>query len=541
MRLLTVLLEAFACVVPLLATGAEPPGAAGNAPAAEPPVRNVILLIGDGMGPPQLGLLAAYARHRAAADGPVAVPAIEALMNAGVVGLMRTDPYGALVTDSAAAATQLATGAMSSVEIIGADHEGRSQPTIVEIARDQGMATGLVTDTRITHATPAAFGSHQPRRLMENEIAVDLLENRIDVLLGGGLRNWTPSAVNDGESAAHAALLQTTGGVFPATSRRADNRNLLLEARRTHELVFDRYGLQRVTQTPVLGLFADSELDDALAERMAESEGTRMQPTLVEMTTKAIELLSQNERGFFLMVEGGQIDWAGHNNDAGTLLHELLQFDAAVRIVYDFAMNRDDTLVVVTGDHETGSFGFSYSGRPLPKPRRLDGPLFNGRPYKPNFNFAPPAILDRLAAQKKSFFNIFREFDRRPAEEKTAEQLVELVNANISFTIDLEDALAILRRGPNRSYVPGHRYVGSKTVPQITDFDAFYVFGENGRHNLLARAVADQQSVVWGTGTHTSTPVALGAFGPASGRFARFLHAADVGQHLIDLVEARSR
>jgi alkaline phosphatase len=501
-------------------------------------VRNVILLIGDGMGPQQLGLLSLYAHHAPNSEVPDRIPAIERMMNEGVVGLVRTEPSEALVADSAAAATQFATGEWSGSEMIGATAQGESARTIVELATQLGKSSGLVTNTRITHATPAAFASHQPHRTMENEIAVDLLEHRLDVVLGGGLRHWVPSGVSDPASAVHAGVLQMTGGVFTATSRREDNRHLLLEARSDYQLVFDRFALSQVEQGKLLGLFADSELDDALLERAAQARGDRTQPTLVEMATKALELLDQNPRGFFLMVEGGQIDWAGHNNDAGTLLHEMLRFDATIRAVLEWARGRDDTLVVVTADHETGSFGFSFSGRPLPTPRRLAGRLFAERDFEPDFNFAQAQVLDQLHRQEMSFFNMFRQFDELPSEERTAERLQQMVNASLPFKISLEDAVNILTRQANPMYVEGHPSLGGITSPRIHDFSDFFVFGDNTRMNLLGRAIASQQNVVWGTGTHTSTPVPLAAWGPeaVSRRFSGMLHATEVGQRLQEVL-----
>ena len=152
-------------------------------------------------------------------------------------------------------------------------------------------------------------------------------------MLGGGLRNWVPAGGQqqdvDHIRRAHA---NRPAARIRRTSKRIDNRNLLLEARATYELAFDRTGLAAATKMPLLGIFADSEMCDALLEQAAmKNDAARHEPTLVEMTTKSLELLEQDPDGFFLMIEGGQIDWAGHNNDAGTMLHELLRFDARHR------------------------------------------------------------------------------------------------------------------------------------------------------------------------------------------------------------------
>jgi alkaline phosphatase len=525
-----------------LAIAAARPAAGQNgrpASTGRAGVRNIILMIGDGMGPQQVNFLALYARYARGSTAPNRTAAIEEVINGGFVGVVRTEPLGALVVDSAAASTQLATGEVAGSEMIGLNHRGERVETIVEAAHRIGKSAGLVTNTRITHATPAGFAAHQTNRHLENEIAEDFLINRVDVLLGGGLRNWVPAAVNDPRSASYAALMQLTGGAFPATSRRTDNRNLLLEARGQYALAFDRQRLAEATTMPLLGLFADSELCDALMERAAlPNDAARREPTSIEMASKALDLLSADEDGFFLMIEGGQIDWAGHNNDAGVLLHELLRFDATVRAVFEWVKQRDDTLLLITADHETGGFGFSYSGRPLPAPRTIEGEAFRGAPFAPNFNYAPPELLDQIHAQSKSYYMMMLEFDALPKDLQTPERLVEIVNSGLAFKIDQEDAVAVLARAPNLNYAEGHPYLASPTVPRIQDFEAFYVYGENLRMNQLGRRLSTQQHVTWSAGTHTSTPVLIGAYGPpeAARRFTGMLHATDVGKRMIELI-----
>ncbi len=509
---------------------------------APPRIRNVILMIGDGMGPQQMGLLFAYARHSQAAENskkPLAErsSAIERLAAQGNVGIVRTNPHGALVVDSAAAATQLATGAWAGSEMIGVDYQGNNAKTVLEWARDTGRSTGLVSDTRLTHATPAAFAAHQRHRSMENEIAVDMLTNKVDVLMSGGLRHWIPQAVNQRDSASYMAIVQMIGGAFDPSSKRQDNRNLLLEARGEYQLVFDRTALEQVSDGKVLGLFANSEMLDAIGERKTIESGVRTEPTLVEMTEKALEILGKNPKGFFLMVEGGQIDWAGHNNDAGDMLWELIQFDEAVESVFQWASKRDDTLILITADHETGSFGFSYSGFEIPAPRSIGGDVFGEAPFSPNFNYGPHHALDDLAAQQKSYFEIFTEFDALPSKEQTPERLMQIVNDAVKpYTITLADAAKLLTRMPNRFYQEGHPYLGTQTVPQMPDQEAYFVYGENLRMNRLGHLLGKQQHVVWGTGTHTNTPVLVVSFGPGAEQFTGILHATDIGKRTIQII-----
>ena len=505
-------------------------------------IRNVIVLIGDGMGPQQLGMLFAYSHLAPNSVVPDRTSAVELLSHGGAIGMVRTEPYGAVVVDSASSATQMATGEMAGSEMIGANYRGDAVPTVLEIAKQHGKATGLISDTRLTHATPASFAAHQPHRTLENEIAVDMLENRVDVMLSGGLRHWVPESVNDPASATHMSVVQMIGGAFRPKSKRKDNRNLLLEARDHYHLAFDRHALAAVHEGPLLGLFADSALEDAISVRDQLDNPERTQPTLAEMTEKAIELLEKDPDGFFLMVEAGQIDWCGHNNDAGSMLHELLSLEATARVIYQWVKDRDDTVVVITADHETGSFGFSYSGSPMPEPSELEGNVFTDSKFAPQFNFADPTVLDQIYGQRRSYFKLFLEFDGLPEEQKTAETLLPMINEAVApFTVSLADAEKVLTRMPNRQFAEGHRYLGTDTVPWIPDQESFYVYGENGRFNHLGHIIGAQQNVVWGTGTHTSTPVALIAHGPADStkRFVGIMHMTDVGRALIDLVQGK--
>jgi alkaline phosphatase len=484
-----------------------------TAPASK--LRNVILLIGDGMGPQQLGLLYAYSHLAPGSKVPDRTSAIELLAQHGGMALVRTESYGTLVVESAAAATQLASGEMAGAGMIGANYRGESVSTVLEIAKQLGKSTGLVSDTRITHATPAAFAAHQPYRSMENEIASDMLENQVDVLMSGGLCHWVPELVNDKQSPTYLALVQMIGGRFEPTSKRQDNRNLLVEARLDYQLVFDHKSLAKVKKGRVLGLFADSEMLDALDERNSLQDEGRTEPTLAEMTDKALELLSENPAGFFLMVEGGQIDWCGHSNDAGCMLHELLQFDEVVRLVYQWAQDRDDTLVLITADHETGSFGFSYSDSPLPEPKILDGDVFRGAPYQPNSNYVISKVLDHLYAQQHSFEHVFREFESLDQQDQTAEALMQIVNRAVApYAITQDDA--------------------AKILADKSPYDA----STAGRMNHLGYILGEQQNVVWGTGGHTNTPVPLITFGPPSAteQFKGILHSTDIGKKMIAII-----
>ena len=288
--------------------------------AQEAPERpkNVILMIADGFGPASATLA------RGVKGAPLTLDGI-------LQGAVGTAATSSRVTDSAAAGTALASGIKTYNGAIGVDTLRRPVGTLFEAAETEGMATGLVATSRITHATPAAFAAHVEARGQEEEIAAQLIASGIDVIFGGGRRFFVP---------------ESEGG------SRKDGRNLLSETSMT--FVEDPTALEAVEQTPVLGLFARDHLDYEV-DRTA-------QPSLAAMTRRAIDLLRGNEQGFVLMIEGSRIDHAAHDNDPGGHVREILAYDEAVRVALDFARSDGQTLVVSTADHETGGMTLGRDG-----------------------------------------------------------------------------------------------------------------------------------------------------------------------------------
>ncbi|EOU2462237.1 alkaline phosphatase [Vibrio navarrensis] len=495
-------------------------------------IKNVILMIGDGMGPQQVGLLETYANNAPHSIYKGKTTALYQLAKEGVIGSSLTHPEDAIVVDSACSATMLATGIMTGSEVIGIDSQGNTVETVVEKAKRLGKATGIISDTRLTHATPAAFAAHQPHRSLENEIASDMISANVDVMLSGGLRHWIPKSANDkGET--YQQLKTLTHGDVPLKSKRKDDRNLLTEAQQAgYSLAFNKTMLEKAQGDKLLGLFANSGMYDGITYSQTKNDPDRKEPTLKEMTDKALEILSKDKDGFFLMVEGGQIDWAGHSNDAGSMLHEMIKFDETVNAVYQWAKDRDDTLIIVTADHETGSFGFSYSGYNLPKPEKRPGKAFEKREYAPNFNFGAYEILDGLYNQKTSYYGMLSEFEKLDKNQQTAAKLAEIVNKNSDFSITADQAETVLKNKPNPYRLANHSYLAEESIPAINDFDAFYPY--NDRTNVLARAQATKQNIVWGTGTHTHTPVNVFAWGPAETILpvSRIMHHSELGEFI---------
>lgn len=301
--------------------------------------KNVILLVGDGMGPTQVAAAAYFKGH----DNK---PGSLAMATFDNVGFVRTYSHNRVVTDSAAAATAFSSAYKTDNGVLGlapTDPVHQKNETyvdvasVLEIAEANQMSTGLVSTTRITHATPAAFASSVAHRDNENKIAKEmLLKHDVEVLLGGGKRHFLPN---------------TAGG------KREDGLNLLKKAKALgYDVLLNKKDLKQTKNEQLLGLFADSHMAYAI-----DREATQ-QPSLKTMTQTAIQSLKDDKDGFFLMVEGGRIDHAGHANWPATNIRETLAFDQAVKAALTFAKQNEDTIVIVTADHETGGMSIGADG-----------------------------------------------------------------------------------------------------------------------------------------------------------------------------------
>jgi alkaline phosphatase len=301
---------------------------------------NVIIFIGDGMGTSQRDLI------RYATVGTTEQLAMNSMPYAGRSETSPLDPE-AFVTDSAAGGTSIATGVKTFNGAVGIDAEENPVPSVLERAREAGKATGLVSNSQITDATPASFGAHIADRDKQSEIARQYIEeSKPDVILGGGEDYWYP----EGDPGAHPDEPK----VDPEEKSIGTEGDLTQKAQDLgYEYVTDAAELRSASGSRLLGLFANEEM----FQQAPEGEGALYDPpvSLPEMTQKAIEILSQDPEGFFLMVEEEGIDEMAHQSNAGLVIKAGQQLDEAVKVGQTFAENDPDTLVIVTADHETGS------------------------------------------------------------------------------------------------------------------------------------------------------------------------------------------
>jgi alkaline phosphatase len=270
-------------------------------------VNNVILMIGDGMGLPDVSAAMTVSAY------PLNI------IRCTTTGLQTTFSSNNYITDSAAAGTAIATGNKTKNGVIGMDSLGIRVRSILEIVSEQGLATGLVSTSSVTHATPASFVAHQSSRGSYEDIASDFLKTGIDVFIGGGYDHF---------------------------AKRKDNLNLIDSLKiRGYEVDTSLNTILNSNSVKLAGFTAPGQNPYRLKGRG---------DMLPASSGKAIELLAKNKKGFFLMIEGSQIDWAAHANAADTVVDETLDFDKAIGVALDFAEKDQHTLVIVTADHETG-------------------------------------------------------------------------------------------------------------------------------------------------------------------------------------------
>ena len=284
--------------------------------------RNVIFMVGDGMGISQI-TAGMYANNNSIA--------FEKFRK---IGFHKSYAYNDLVTDSAAGATAFSTGHKTYNGAIGVGPDTLALETILEEAEERGYHTGMVTSSTIVHATPASFIAHNRLRRNYEEIAADFLETDIDLFIGGGLKYF---------------------------NRRQDGRDLTAELEQKGYFMSD-YFKEDLAQID----FSEHSKVGYLtsdADPLPVAQGRDYLPSA---TSKALDFLhakSKDEKGFFLMIEGAQIDWGGHANNGEYIVSEMIDFSKTIDVVWEFIQNHPETTVIITADHETGGLAINKGSR----------------------------------------------------------------------------------------------------------------------------------------------------------------------------------
>jgi alkaline phosphatase len=276
--------------------------------------KNIILLIGDGMGLSQVSVSFFFNES-------------ESNFNRFTnIGLIKTSSSAQLITDSAAGATAFASGIKSYNGAIGVNPKTESVPTIVELISKDNYATGVISTSSVVHATPAAFYAHAFNRRMYEVIAQHLADSEVDFIAGGGSKFF---------------------------NKRTDKKDLFKSFADKNFEIHTESLPEEISDKKQLIILAEDGMP-----KMIEGRGD----FLPKSTNLAIEYLSKNREGFFLVIEGSQIDWGGHDNNGDYLIGEQLDFDKTIGVAVDFAEKNGETLVIVTADHETGGLTLAADG-----------------------------------------------------------------------------------------------------------------------------------------------------------------------------------
>ncbi|MEZ7893026.1 MAG: alkaline phosphatase [Candidatus Wallbacteria bacterium] len=432
--------------------------------------KNVILLIGDGFGPSHFRAAQLYSQKILKQE----LNMVNA-MNNGHTAYLINDTADSTVTESAAAAGQIATGQKMYARSLSIAEDGKTPvKTILEMAKEKGLSVGLVTTSGITDATPGGFSAHVPSRYDEEKIAEQQLALGIDVLMGGRKQFFLPKTAKDIDE-----KNKEKDNDKKDDGKRKDGRNLMLEARNNgYTVVETSKGLNLApANSKILGLFnmanMSSEIDRAAT----------LEPSLAEMTEKALQVLSKNKNGFFAMIEGGRIDHASHRNDTAAMIHEVLAFDKAIGAALNFAKNNPDTLIIVTSDHETG--GFAMIG--------------NGKTNKEYIGMDFEAVSKVTA----SFESILKKIKKNP----TPENVKAIVKKYMSIELTDEEA----------------NIVATDSIKKMDPYNYTYEYLHS-----LAFVLRTYFRAGWTGATHTAEPIYLYGTGPGSEMLKGLIHNTDL-------------
>ncbi|SHG93324.1 alkaline phosphatase [Ferrimonas marina] len=414
-----------------------------------PKVNNVIFMIGDGMGP---AFITAHRYDRAGEPGRQVEPTI---FDQLLVGMAATHPAeDTWVTDSAASATALASGVKSYNGAVGVDTDKLPVRTMLEQARKAGMHTGVVATSEVNHATPAGFVANVASRRMYEIIAEQYVNKRIadqsmlDLMIGGGQRYFP----------------REEGGLAEQLAEQGFQQAWSLEE------------MTKLDALPAMALMSDRGMPFAI--------DTDTPKRLSLMTDKALELLDGQDKGFFLMVEGSQIDWCGHANDIRCALGEMQDFAKAVERAKAYVDDNPDTLLVITADHSTGGLTLGSQGE---------------------YAWLPTAV--NQVSRTSSYI---AEAMLAEPERSVASHWQDHAKMTLS-----ESQLAAIEEARERQVAGEGRYTLS---------------------NAISKAVADNSYTGWTTSGHTAVDVTVMAYGPGAEQFAGYQDNTDIAKKLMGLM-----
>jgi alkaline phosphatase len=472
----------------------------------------VFMFIGDGLGLQQISAAEAY----------LAALEPETRGKPGIIklsfgdfpaqGLCTTYSANSFITDSAPAATSLATGYKTDNGVIGLDPgKTRSFATVAELAKKSGMRVGIVSTVSLNHATPASYYAHQPSRNSYYEIGMQLVKSGFDYFAGGGILQHN---AKDSRGNPRASLYEVAA---------QDGFVVLRDRASIMSASFDG--------KPILAVNPDLDRDSAMPYALDKKDGD---VSLSEFVQKGIEVLS-NDRGFFFMVEGGKIDWACHANDAATSIMDTLAFDQSIRVALDFAAAHPaETLIVVTGDHETGGMALGFAGTEY------------------------ASFFEKIAFQKKSFL----EFDKHIAALRSAKgasatlaDMEDLIRENFGLLFLSPGELAVLKEAAGKDAAARARYgmalnaderrqlasalgksMQGDRIKDATTHDFLLYGGYEPLSIQITHILNNKAGIGWTSYAHTGIPVPVYAVGIGNELFRGYYDNTDIAWKLFSIM-----
>ena len=424
--------------------------------------QNIIILFADGTTSSQYE----FGRYSSQLLRQQGFAITDVVMAKGSFQLMKTESANYFVTDSAAAASAMSTGQKVNNGAISVTPDGKSPVTLMKFAKDNGKRIGLISTAPIYDASPAAFSVHAKSRRDSEAIVNQYLQLEPDVLMGGGADFFIPST--------------TDGG------KRADGKNIILAFQeRGYQYVHSPDDLTNLRKSKVLGLFANEDIDYEIERNPKEA------PSLSQMLDAGLRALSQNtnpSKGFILFIENENTDSAGHHNDVASLMRDLWAFDDAVKLALDFQKRNPNTLIIVTGDHETGGFSPTYG-------RKNFGPAGNANYL--NIDIQQLKLIEQFKMSLNEFTTQFKSKIKQGSSKSELNSFLNHLLEENFPGLNLDDDLREKIIGqdqlsPNSNYLPA---------------------------NILGLAIARQTGFYWGTSGHTPAPITVAAIGPGSSIF----------------------
>jgi alkaline phosphatase len=453
-------------------------------PMAQAAPKYVFLFIGDGMGMPQ----------RMAAEmfqsGDPYSPSLLLMDEFPAQGITTTHANDRFITGSAASATAMAAGIKTNINYIGVDPEFNPVETISEKAKKQGMKVAIISSVSIDHATPAAFYAHQPTRKMYYEISMDLAKSDFDFFGGGGIQDPEGKKSKNPAGSVYDAAKENG---FSIVVEKADF--MALQPGSGKIFAYNK----RLPDGFALPYHMDSKPEDI---------------TLPEFTQKAVELLD-NDKGFFMMIEAGKIDWAAHANDAVATIKDTLAFDEAVKVAYDFYQaHPEDTLIVVTGDHECGGLTLGFSGTKY------------------------ATAFDILKGQKVSFKaftdEVMKQYKADNAGKAKFDDMLPLLEEYFGLKAEGEGPLVLVDyelEALEEAFIKSVAGVTMKAKTDYVLYGGYDPFVVQVTHTLNQKA-----GLAWTSYSHTGVPVSTSAVGVGAEMFNGFYDNTDIAKKIMNIM-----